>query len=81
MAVYRTPKGTSYELTEHALKRMAQRSIRRKDVEDALDNYDTRHPDQKGTLCHIAYLEDGRRLKVIVAKESDPLVIITVVAI
>ena len=81
MKMYITPGGKSYRFERHALNRMAQRRIRQEDIEYVLDSYDTWHPDRKGNWCFIGELEDGRRLRVVVVKDSSPLTIITVVVL
>ena len=79
MKMYETPKGTSYRFERHALNRMAQRRIRRRDVENILDNYDTCHPDRQGNPCFVGYLQDGRRLRIVAAEEGNLLIVITAV--
>lgn len=81
MKVHRTAGGTIYGFKRHALNRMAQRRIKRQDVEHVLENYDISHTDVKGNLCLTGNLIDGRRLRVVVAKDSNPLTIITVITL
>jgi len=77
--VYKSPAGKDYGFAEHALNRMAQRGIKRRDIERVLDSPDISYTDREGNLCLIGYLESRRRLRVVVAKESDPLNIITAI--
>lgn len=78
--MHRTPEGKSYRFGGHALKRMAQRQIKRRDVECALDGYYTHFLDRKGNDCFIGDLKDGRAIRVVVAKKSsNPMEIITVI--
>jgi len=81
MKVYKTAGGKSYKFEPHALNRMARRRIKREDVEYALDNYHTCHNDRKGNPCFVATLEDERRLRVVVASDTDPMEIITVIVL
>lgn len=79
MKALKTPGGKSYRFEQHALDRMAQRRIKRKEIEGVLDNHDICHTDVRGNPCYIGSLADGRRLRVVVEKSSNPLVIITAV--
>ena len=81
MKTYRTDGGTLYRFEKHALDRMAQRDIKRSQVKEVLDNYGVSHTDTKGNPCFIGNLPDGKRLRVVVEKDSNPLVIITVVVL
>lgn len=78
MEVYRTPKGTEYCIPRYARRRMEQRNIRQSVLEDALDTYDRKDYDRKGNERLYRRLPDGVILEVIVAKESKPLIIITI---
>lgn len=77
--IYKSPGGKNYRFEEHALNRMAQRRIKRRDIEHVLDSPDISFTDQKGNLCLVGYLEARRRLRVVVVKESEPLNIITAI--
>ena len=79
MKLYKTPGGKNYRLEPHALNRMAQRKINQGDIENVLDKYHTLHTDRKGNLCLIGDFRGHGRLRVVVAKDSNPLTIITVV--
>ncbi len=81
MKVYRTPKGQKYCCTPHCLNRMVQRSIGQAVLEDALDTYDRNDYDKKGNNRLSRDLPDGRILRVIVARGSDPLRVITVIIV
>ncbi len=56
---------------------MGQRSISEAEVEAVLDNYHTEYPDPKGNRIVIGH-PGGRRVKVCVARDSEPPQIITV---
>jgi hypothetical protein len=77
--IYKSPEGKDYSFEKHALNRMAQRRIKRRDIECVLDGPDISYTDREGNLCLVGYLEDQRKLRVVVAKGSDPLNIITVI--
>jgi hypothetical protein len=77
--IYKSPGGKDYSFEKHALTRMAQRRIKRRDIEHVLDSPDISYTDREGNSCLVGYLEDKRRLRIVVAKESDPLSIITVI--
>lgn len=79
MKVYTTPCGKSYTFERHALDRMSQRRIKRKDVERVLDNHDACYPDVRGNHCFVGNLGDSRRLRLVVVKDSNPQTIITVI--
>lgn len=81
MKVYKTAGGRSYWFGRHALDQMARRNIRQQDVEDTLDNYDIHHNDKRGNDCFIRELKDGRRVRVVGAKDSDPTEVITVIVL
>ncbi|MGC2192643.1 MAG: DUF4258 domain-containing protein, partial [Candidatus Dormiibacterota bacterium] len=57
-------------------EQMARRGISRKEVEAVLADYHTEYPDRQGNRIVIGH-PAGRRVKVVVAKESDPPRIIT----
>jgi len=77
--IYKSPGGKDYSFEEHALNRMAQRRIKRRDIERVLDSPDISYTDREDNLCLVGYLEGQRRLRVVAAKESDPLNIITAI--
>jgi hypothetical protein len=79
MKLYRTSGGIIYKFGPHALRRMAQRGIRQEDIEHALDSHDVYHKDRKGNDCFIKQLGDGRRIRIVVAKDNTPMEIITVI--
>lgn len=81
MSIHRTPQGKNYRLTNHARNRMIQRQIKKKDVDRVLDAYDMSYSDRKGNLCLIGELENGKRLRLVIAKDSDPLEIITLITL
>jgi len=77
--IYKSLGGKNYSFEKHALNRMAQRRIKRRDIERVLDNPDILYTDPEGNSCLVGYLEDERKLRIVVAKESDPLIIITAI--
>lgn len=56
---------------------MAQRSISEREVEQAIKQAHTSYTDRAGNPILIAHV-DGRRIKVVVARGSDPPHVITV---
>lgn len=81
MGVYRTPRGQRYIFTPHALKRFVQKRIRKEDLEDAIDHYNRSDYDKEGNIRLIRALPDGRSLRIHVARDSNPLRIITIIII
>ena len=78
MKTYRTPRGQKYFFTIQGLKRFKQRRVRQEDLEDAIDHYGGSGYDKEGNIRLIRALPDGRSLRIHVAKDSDPLRIITI---
>jgi len=66
-----------YYYTDHARKRMHERLVTKAEVEYCLNNHDISYPDKKGNLSYIAETANGRRIKVVVAKDN-PKIVITV---
>jgi hypothetical protein len=58
------------EYSEHAKRRMKERSITEAEVIECLENWDTRHTDKKGNPIYRVRLESGRGIKVVVSKED-----------
>jgi len=81
MKVYRTPRGQEYFFTFHAGKRFEQKRIRQEDLEDAIDHYDRSDYDKEGNIRLIRALPDGRCLRIHVARNSNPLRLITIMII
>jgi hypothetical protein len=77
--IHRSPGGKEYSLERHAHDRMAQRRIRRRDIEYVLDDPEISYTDREGNLCLVGFLADERKLRIVVAKGSDPLNIITAI--
>jgi Domain of unknown function (DUF4258) len=65
------------EYTKHARLRMMQRNISEAEVEAVLSNPSYSYTDKAGNPVHVGY-PAGRRIKVVVAKGSNPQKIITV---
>lgn len=63
--------------TAHARDRMRQRQISEGEVETVLADHHTSYPDREGNLIMIGH-PGGRRVKVVIAKDSNPPRIITV---
>jgi hypothetical protein len=55
---------------------MANRGIRREEVDDVVKNHHTHYHDRNGNDIYVGYPR-GRRVKVVVARESDPPLVIT----
>jgi hypothetical protein len=81
MKAYITEEGQRYLLTEHALKRMAQRRVTQSQLGHILDNHDKPYHDGKGNICCESSLENGRRLRVVIADKSSPPRVITVIVL
>ena len=80
MVVYTTKGGVRYILTDHALRRMAQRGVAQEDLDHTFDSYDSLDKDRRGNdRYEVSYL--GRRIRVIGAKDSNPIRVITVVVL
>ena len=62
--------------TMHARERMAQRQITESEVEATLRDHHTEYLDKKGNLVCIGH-PDGRRIKIVIQKDSHPPHIIT----
>lgn len=62
--------------TRHARNQMALRRISEAEVEEVLQHYHTHYEDRQGNDIYIGHPGD-RRVKVVVAKHSDPSLIIT----
>ncbi|MDP2919915.1 MAG: DUF4258 domain-containing protein [Dehalococcoidia bacterium] len=79
MRVYETPGGKQYGFLPHALERMSQRRIKRRDISHILDNYQASYTDRKGNLCLVGLSGENRKIRIVVAKNSDPLEILTAI--
>jgi hypothetical protein len=64
------------EYTNHACVRMAQRHISEAEVNAVLSNPSYSYTDKAGNSVHVGY-PGGRKIKVVVAKGSNPPRIIT----
>lgn len=60
--------------TSHARQRMKQRRISEAEVEACLQDHDLLYRDKKGNPKYDTYVE-GRRIKVVVQKENNSVVI------
>lgn len=78
MPVNRTPRGQKYDFSWHGSTRFEQRRIRQEDLEEAIDHYDRSEYDKKGNIRLTKAMPDGRSLRIHIARDTDPLRIITV---
>lgn len=62
--------------TRHSRDQMALRGISEAEVREVIENYHTRYIDRKGNDIYVGH-PAGRRIKVVVAKGTDPPLIIT----
>lgn len=62
--------------TTHARDQMDLRRISETEVEQVIRHYHTHYADRKGNDIYIGH-PSGRRVKVVVAKDSDPPLVIT----
>ncbi len=62
--------------SRHAREQMALRHISETEVGHVLSHYHTHYLDRKGNDIYIGH-PGGRRVKVVVAKDSDPPLVIT----
>jgi hypothetical protein len=63
------------QYTNHARKRMRQRSITEAEIEYCLNNYDVSHADKKGNPIYRSTTPNGRSIKVVVAKDNPDKII------
>jgi hypothetical protein len=63
------------QYTNHARKRMQQRSITKAEIEYCLKHYDVSHTDKKGNPVYRSTTPNGRRIKVVVAKDNTNKII------
>jgi len=80
-SVHESSGGLRFILTNHAIERMAKRNVSVSDVAIILDTYDIFHTDRVGNPCFMKTLQDGRTIRVVIAKESSPWLVVTVVAL
>jgi len=59
----------------HAHKRMRQRLISEAEVEYCLNNHHISYTDREGNPIYVAETPEGRRIKVVVRKENQAIVI------
>jgi hypothetical protein len=81
MRTYVTPGGKRYGFLPHALDRMSQRQIKRRDIEAILDDYQTHYRDRRGNSCFVGLSTARRKIRIVVVKDSDPMEILTVIAL
>lgn len=78
MELYRRPGSKSYVLTNRARERMAQEGLSDRDVAHVFDHYDVSYVDQYGNLRLVGDAPDGRRVRLVTAIDTDPVIVITV---
>ncbi len=64
--------------TIHARERMIERNLTEQDIEYVVANYHTMYHDRKGNPNYVGAIGD-RRVRVVVAVGTHPLLIITVI--
>ncbi|GAI85957.1 unnamed protein product [marine sediment metagenome] len=64
-----------YYYTDHARKRMRERSVTKAEIEYCLNNYEFSYTDKKGNPNYIIKTASGRRIKVVVAKDNSKRII------
>ncbi len=62
--------------THHAREQMALRRMSEAEVEDVIRQHHTHYADRNGNDIYVGH-PSGRRVKVVVAKNSDPPLVIT----
>ena len=62
--------------TRHAREQMALRRISETEVEEVIRQHHTRYADRKDNDIYVGH-PGSRRVKVVVAKDSDPPLVIT----
>ena len=62
--------------TRHAREQMAFRRISETEVEEVIRQHHTHYADRKGNNIYVGH-PGGRRVKVVVAKDTDPPLVIT----
>ena len=65
--------------SDHARRRMRQRAISEQDIESVVADPDIEHTDENGNPCYVGY-PGGRRLRVVIARGSNPRVVKTAIA-
>jgi hypothetical protein len=82
MQTRKTPGGAEYVFTRHALDQMERRGIKRKEIEAVLDgNHITDYPDTKGNRCLVSPVLNGRRLRIVVDKRTNPIEVVTAIVL
>ena len=82
MQTRRTVGGVEYVFKKHALDQMGLRGIKRKEIEAILDgDCITDYPDTKGNRCLVSSLLDGRYLRIVVDKRTNPIEVITAIVL
>jgi len=81
MKADQTESGRSYWLTKHARDQLSRRQIKKREVEEVIDNHHLILPDKekKENQRFIGITANGKELKLVVEKDSNPLKVITVI--
>ena len=65
--------------TQHAKDRMRERNIGRQEVEDCLENYQTKYDDESGDCVNYIHTSSGgRRIRVVVREKGKHKLAISV---
>ncbi len=70
-----TGREHQYRYSGHARWQQRERSIVDAEVDECLNDYDTKHTDKKGNSVYRAKLASGRGIKVVVAQDDDSFII------
>jgi len=70
-----------YILTYHAERRIKQRSIKKEEIETALNDPDYSYPGKQGELNLVKELSEGRKIRVVVRPEKNKTKIITAIIV
>jgi hypothetical protein len=81
LKIYKTNSGKDFSIVPHCLERMSERQIKVRDIAFTLDNHHTEYNDREGNSCQIADLNNGKRLRIVVAENSNPLRVITAIVL
>ena len=79
MVLYKTPEGQNYTLTKHARRQMGRRRVTRQQLEYVLDNHYRPYRDKRGNDRLERDLADGRSLRIVAARGSNPIKVVTVI--
>jgi len=69
----------NYYLTMHAEQRLVQRSIKKEELERALNDPDYSYPGKQGGLNFVKEVSKGRKIRVVAKQDKEKVKIITAV--